>query len=150
MIKIAHRGLINGPDKNLENNPMQIKLALSLGYDVEIDLNVIDGKLFLGHDTPDYQINESFLIQRGLWIHVKNTDALRYLATKFPNLNYFAHDNDPVVITTHGWLWYHCHHLKDIKIGRSIAVMPEYTLTNIDDIRNLNCDGICSDLVGQL
>ena len=92
MIKIAHRGLINGPDKNLENNPMQIKLALSLGYDVEIDLNVIDGKLFLGHDTPDYQINESFLIQRGLWIHAKNTHALRYLATKFHNLNYFLFD----------------------------------------------------------
>ena len=150
MIKIAHRGLFEGPNKDLENKPQQIDAASSKGFDAEIDLQVCKNKLFLGHDTPDYEINEFFLLKRGLWIHAKNAESLRYLAMKFPTLNYFAHDQDPVVITSQGWLWYHCFHLKDIKRGRAIAVMPEYTLTDTSSFHKLECDGICSDYVGQL
>jgi hypothetical protein len=152
MIKIAHRGLFEGQSNNrdLENKPEQIELALAKGFDAEVDLQVINNKLFLGHDTPDYEINESFLLKRRLWIHAKNADSLRYLATKLPNLNYFAHANDPVVITTHGWLWYHCYHLKDMKRGRAIAVMPEYTISGVNSFKTLDCDGICSDYVGLL
>ena len=44
---IAHRGLFNGPNKELENNPDQIEKAWNLGFDCEIDLLIIKKQLFL-------------------------------------------------------------------------------------------------------
>jgi hypothetical protein len=44
---IAHRGLFNGPDVNLENRPQQIETALSRGFDCEVDLWIVDGNMFL-------------------------------------------------------------------------------------------------------
>ena len=57
---IAHRGLLNGPDKNDENRPEIIENALIQNFDVEIDLWFIDGKWLLGHDNPQYEIQQSF------------------------------------------------------------------------------------------
>ena len=74
---IAHRGLYNGPDKNLENRPYQINSALGRGFDCEIDLWVFDDRLYLGHDGPQYNITEDFLQQSGLWIHCKNLADLK-------------------------------------------------------------------------
>lgn len=150
MIMIAHRGMIDGPDAYNENNPRVIMDAMNAGYDAEIDLQIgNDGRLYLGHDEPSYNISLDFLIQRGLWIHAKTRDALIFLATNIPNVNYFYHEKDPMVITTHGWVWNHPMHLKGIKKGRSIAVMPEYVM-KINQIESLDCNGICSDYVGRL
>jgi hypothetical protein len=57
---IAHRGLTDGPNKDLENNPKQILLAIDQSFDCEIDLWSIDSKLYLGHDLPVYPIDASF------------------------------------------------------------------------------------------
>ena len=38
MILISHRGNINGPNPEMENNPEYIQKALDLGYDVEVDV----------------------------------------------------------------------------------------------------------------
>jgi len=148
MLLIAHRGLLNGPDKELENNPKVIIEALAAGYDAEIDLQVVNNELFLGHDEPTYKVNEEFLIQRGLWIHAKNVEALRYLTTT--NTNYFYHEEDPMVITTHSWVWVHPKHLEgNLSMHRTIAVVPEYVMP-ISDIRNLKVTGVCSDYGNQL
>ena len=37
---ISHRGNLNGPSKELENNVSQIEQCLQMGYDVEIDFQV--------------------------------------------------------------------------------------------------------------
>ena len=52
MILISHRGNIDGKKPHLENQPDYIDEAIALGYDVEIDVWLIDGVLFLGHDAP--------------------------------------------------------------------------------------------------
>jgi hypothetical protein len=57
MLLIAHRGNINGPNIELENNPDYILNTLKLGYDCEIDVWKINNKLLLGHDKPDYKID---------------------------------------------------------------------------------------------
>ena len=57
MKMIAHRGLLSGPDKDLENRPEQIDTALSKGFEAEVDVWVVDGQKFmLGHDQPLYQL----------------------------------------------------------------------------------------------
>ena len=90
MIYIAHRGLFNGPDVNLENRPQQIELALSEGYHCEVDVWYVDDKWFLGHDFPDYKISYEFLEQPNLWLHAKNLDAL-YVMGADKKLNFFLH-----------------------------------------------------------
>jgi len=58
MIKhyISHRGNIDGRIPNSENSPEYISLALSKGYEVEIDVWFVDGSFYLGHDEPYYLI----------------------------------------------------------------------------------------------
>jgi hypothetical protein len=149
MIKIAHRGLVNGPNTENENNPRVIMDALSAGYDAEIDLQIgNDNRLYLGHDEPSYNISLDFLVQRGLWIHAKTIKALRFLTTTIPNTNFFYHEEDPMVVTTHGWIWVHPKHLDgNLSTIRTIAVVPEYVMP-VDQFKNLDCFGICSDYVG--
>ena len=139
---IAHRGLYNGPDKALENQPWQIKDALSKGYDAEIDLWYIDGKFILGHDGPNFEVKEDFIRQPGLWIHAKNLEALHWLSTT--RLTYFWHQNDDCVITSNGYIWtYPEKPLTD----RSIRLMPEWKDRKFTDIKEQKCWGICSDYV---
>ena len=58
MILIAHRGNINGPNENLENDPKYIVQAVDKGFDVEVDIWYTSDGLFLGHDNPQYKIEK--------------------------------------------------------------------------------------------
>ena len=71
---ISHRGNINGRFESYENEPNYIDKAISNGFDVEIDMWWIDGKTFLGHDIPQYEVDDKWLEERmdKLWIHCKN------------------------------------------------------------------------------
>ena len=42
MYLISHRGNVNGKNPDRENSPLYIKAALTLGYDVEVDVWYID------------------------------------------------------------------------------------------------------------
>lgn len=106
MIKIAHRGNIKGPSHR-ENQPSHLVDAINAGYDVELDLWKIKDLLWLGHDGPQYLVSESFLLDIGhaAWIHCKNLDALYFLNTTFPQLNYFWHQQDDYTLTSQGYIW---------------------------------------------
>ena len=138
MLKIAHRGNINGRT-DLENKPEYILNALSKGYDVEIDIWFTDS-LYLGHDEPQYKIEYEFLLQSGLWIHCKNIKALNYLKDNNNAKNYFYHNVDDVTLTSKGLFW--TYPGKELT-KYSIAVMPE-----IEYFFNLEiCLGVCSDYI---
>jgi hypothetical protein len=148
---IAHRGLMDGPDKNKENHPDQIISAISQGYNCEIDLwckNCSSGpKYFLGHDEPTYEIEEPFLMDQHLWIHAKNLDALYMLTSHLSNLNYFWHQEDNFTLTSKGYIWTYP---SQPLTTRSIQVMPEW---NDPKFENLDCRipyGICSDYVNLI
>lgn len=142
---IAHRGLFEGPSKELENAPEQIDRAIDLGFDCEVDLWRIDDKLLLGHDGPQYQIDRQFLVSRPLWIHAKNLEALEWL-TKSHDLEYFWHQEDDYVLTTSQYIW--TYPGKSLT-ARSIAVMPEWSDPTFEAL-DLNCFGICSDFVLEI
>lgn len=142
---IAHRGLMRGPNLELENRPDQIVLALSQGYDCEIDLRIEDSRFYLGHDDSTYEIKQAFLELDGLWIHAKNLEALRWLLDT--NLNYFWHQNDDFVITSKSYIWaFPGMMLTD----RSVCVMPEWNDPYFDTIKDVSCYGICSDYVEKI
>jgi len=145
---IAHRGLTEGPDKQLENQPGQILQAIDQGFDCEIDLWVVNSELVLGHDEPQYNINRNFLIEYGsnLWIHAKNLSALRWL-TDEPQLNFFWHQNDDFVLTSKGYIW--TYPGKELTT-QSIMVLPEWDYPQLEQFIMPNCYGICSDFVKKI
>lgn len=140
---IAHRGLFNGPDVNLENRPEQIELAISEGFECEVDLWVVQHELFLGHDHPDYKIGIEFL-DKPLWIHAKNLEALTWLSKNNKDYNYFWHENDAFTVTSKGLIWT----LPGNEVSHnSVMVMPEYIDKTLSNVDNARCYGICSDYI---
>ena len=141
---IAHRGNLNGPNPAEENYPDYIQSAIRQGYDVEIDLWVEDNELWLGHDEPAYKIYKGWLNERHnrLWIHCKNLDALEH-CSMYKDLNFFAHESDPYVVTSRGYIWaYPGYYGKTA----TVMVMPEYKeQLNLAITRLPNHYGICTD-----
>lgn len=143
---ISHRGLLDGPDKEAENNPFQIKSVLNKGFDCEIDVWFVNSTFFLGHDNPVYEIPFKFLEQPGLWIHAKNLDAL-YVLGADPKLNFFWHQEDDFTLTSQGFIW--------TFPGRpltkhSVMVMPEWHDETLTKVGEHDCYAVCSDFVNTL
>ncbi len=138
---ISHRGNLGGKLESLENEPTYIDLAISKGYDVEVDVWYKDNVLYLGHDNPNYGVNFIWFKDRldKLWIHCKNIDAINYFKECSHPFNYFWHENDTLTLTSLNYLWVFP---GKQPVKNSIAVMPE--LYN-DDVTN--CIGICSDYI---
>lgn len=139
---IAHRGNINGPNKDLENSPNYVESAVINGYDVEVDIWVVDNIPMLGHDKPQYKISKEFIIdlENSLWFHCKNDEAVEYSFKN--NLHFFYHDIDRYTLTSWGYIWGYPGS-KPVGHNKFIVVLPEVTQ---DQIRN-DVYGICSDYV---
>ncbi len=136
MISISHRGNLDG--KSLfENHPKHIKEALSENFDVEIDVWLVDDEYWLGHDNPQYVVDDDYLDNPKLWCHAKNINAL-YKMLQNNKIHCFWHQEDDVTITSKGYLWTYPNRQLTPK---SIAVLPEMVIE--DEIA-----GLCSDFIG--
>ena len=141
MILISHRGNINGRIEEIENKPSYIDDAIKLGYDVEIDIWLNDGALYLGHDCIQYEISLLWLIDRidKLWVHCKNIDAIEFFNKIENKFNYFWHQEDTLTLTSKGYIWVYP---GKQPINHSIAVMPE-----LFNDKLTSCIGVCSDYI---
>jgi hypothetical protein len=141
MILIAHRGNTDGSFESYENEPSYIDLALSKGYDVEIDVWYIEEQLYLGHDNPQYGVDFRWFRDRisKLWIHCKNVESVIYFSECGYDFNYFWHENDTITLTSTNIIWAFP---GKQPIKNSIAVMPEI----YNDVTT-NCLGVCSDFI---
>jgi hypothetical protein len=138
---IAHRGNVNGKNESRENSPDYIMEAISLGFYAEIDVWVINDKIYLGHDGPQYEIQKDFLENPRFWCHAKNHAALTMLVKM--GAHCFSHDSDDYVLTSRGIIWAYCG--KPLN-EETICVMPENS-NNYSEKDLQNCLGICSDIV---
>lgn len=140
MIKIAHRGNVNGPNKFGENRPVDIVVAIAQGFNVEIDIWVDQNGIWLGHDFPEHQIDEDFIkdIKEEAWFHCKNIEALEYFTNNIPDAKFFWHQNDDYTLTSNGYIW--TYPGKEIT-NKSIIVLTEKTDLSLYE----NAYGICSD-----
>jgi len=140
MILISHRGNTNGKFESYENEPVYIDKAISDGFDVEIDVWMVESQLFLGHDKPQYEISAEWLEKRydNIWIHCKNIKALE-LFNALRSYHYFWHEEDTLTLTSKGVVWAYP---GKQPIKGSIAVMPE-----INNDLVFECIGICSDYI---
>jgi hypothetical protein len=139
---ISHRGNLNGSDADRENSPKAVDAAIALGFEVEVDLRMsIGGKLYLGHDRPQYIISADWLAARAgvIWVHMKDPNVLSLIEAL--GLNYFCHDNDPYVVTSMGNLWVHPD--SDYVAG-GVMVLPEKGNVSFRDIK-IEYSAICTD-----
>ncbi|NBW15355.1 MAG: hypothetical protein EBR82_45905 [Caulobacteraceae bacterium] len=145
---ISHRGNLNGKFLKSENLPEQIDYCISIGFDVEIDIRLIENKFYLGHDEPQYKIDYEWIKKRQdkLWVHCKDLNSLFKLNEYQNDINYFWHQEDDCTLTSKNFIW--TYPGKDLD-KNSIAVLPELYY-NIIDIKKLNCYGICSDFIGEI
>ena len=143
MILIAHRGNLIGSNPEKENSISYIQEALDKGFDAEIDVWVIDDKIYLGHDEPQYIVEEIWLqlYKKHLWIHCKNIEAINYFASKFSLFNYFWHEDDTVTLTSKNYIWAYP---GKQPIKNSVAVLPEVYKDPINQ-----CAGVCSDYISK-
>ena len=106
------------------------------GYDVEIDVWCFgDGGYWLGHDKPQYHIDESFLHNKKLWCHAKNIQGLYSMLED--SIHCFWHQEDDVTLTSEGYLW--TYPGKDLT-PNSISVLP-------DNKPDVEVAGVCSDFI---
>ena len=145
MIFIAHRGNINGKIIDKENHPDYLMQAINQGYHVEVDTWMIDNKIYLGHDGPQYEVTEKFLLNDSFWCHAKNLEMIHYFSKLYPYLplHYFFHDTDACTLTSKGWIW--TYPGRPILSCKAVAVMPEI-VSNYD----ISLAGaICSDIISH-
>jgi hypothetical protein len=138
---IAHRGNLFGPNPILENNPSYLIEAMTAGFDVELDVWLIDNDFYLGHNEPTYPTDIRFLSYSTCWCHAKNLPALVKMLEL--GIHCFWHQTDDVVLTSQGYLW--TFPGKPIASDRAIAVCPERVESWDIDAAN----GICSDFVAN-
>lgn len=138
---ISHRGNINGKIPSNENHPDYINEALHAGYDVEIDMWWVGGRIYLGHDKPQYEVGDDWLAERmdKLWVHCKNIELVNWIRST--DLHWFWHEEDTFTLTSKGFVWVYPG--KQPIIG-SIAVLPEI----YDDYIG-QCTGVCSDVISR-
>lgn len=138
---IAHRGNINGPNSEKENHPDYINKAIESGYDVEIDVWLINDKWYLGHNDPKYEIKYNFLFDSRFWLHAKNGEVFdKLLKDKNYNFNVFWHTTEDWALTSKKYIWTYPN--KKLFVN-SICVLPE--LGYKGDLKL--CYGICSDYI---
>ena len=134
---ISHRGNLNG-SYIYENVPHHIQKCLSDGIDGEIDVWKIQGAFYLGHDSPEHEVDLFFLTQKGLWCHAKNLEALRDMLNQ--NINCFWHQNDDFTLTSSGYIWTYPN--KRV-LDNSIIVDNDPNWKG----KNYQCYGVCSDYI---
>ena len=116
-------------------------MAINKGFEVEVDVWYVDGQLYLGHDKPQYGVNDKWFRDRltKLWVHCKNIEAVLFFKVNQYPFNYFWHETDTITLTSLNHIWAYP---SKQPIKRSIAVMPEI---HNDDVTE--CIGICSDFI---
>lgn len=132
---IAHRGNTSGPS-NYENHPKHIAIALSSGFDVEVDVWYLNGCYFLGHDGPFYSVEEMFLENEKFWCHAKNSEALSRMIDN-PKIRCFWHEDDERTLTSDNIIWTYPE--KEV-FEKSVIVHLKNNWRN-----KYQCYGVCTD-----
>ncbi len=140
---IAHRGNVDGIDKQRGNTEAYVLDALAQGYHTEVDVWCRENRFYLGHDGPTQEIEVDFLLQAGIWCHAKDPQTMQELIDT--GVHCFFQAEDDVALTSHGFLWTHSR--CGVVTPRSILTIVEFDESRIDDV--WAAAGICSDHVAQ-
>ena len=100
---IAHRGNVSGPEPEYENTKAYLREAYSMGFGVEVDLQLYKDALHLGHDEPQEAVDYEFLIQPFVFCHAKTIETMQVLLEA--GVHCFWHEEDKMTLTSQGYMW---------------------------------------------
>lgn len=104
---ISHRGNVLGPGSNCERH--HVEAALLEGYDVELDVRFHEGRLWIGHDEPLYELPREWVlpaVSSRLWFHAKDARAFDLLTRHGHRA--FQHADEPfATVEPDGVRWLH-------------------------------------------
>lgn len=145
MIKIAHRGNINGRIEGRENAPDYLLEAILQGYEVEVDLWIEDEKAYFGHDKPEYSVSQTDFIRIAdkAWFHCKNVEAMAFCAPLAQYLRYFWHQEDDYALVSNGMIWTH-----DGRKTVASSILVDLDLKSTFGYGNIY--GVCTDYPGKI
>ena len=142
---ISHRGNIVAPNPTRENSPSYIDTAISAGYEVEVDITYVNNKFYLGHDTPDYEITEKWMVLRkgNIWFHCKDVESASILGGLDDSYKFFCHTSDSFVLTSTNHIWVH---------DLTLKLSNRCIIPLLDNVDIKNYDGntvyaVCTDYV---
>lgn len=134
---ISHRGNLYGCDPKLENTHAYIENAIKSGFDVECDIWLQNGTLYLGHDAPEHQVDPHWLKNKPLWCHAKNPEALTWMLQN--DIHCFWHEEDSYTITSRGIVW--CYPGFEIQSGVMVLKTKDFN----PYLQETRLSGLCSD-----
>ena len=102
---ISHRGNIDGAVPQQENIPNKI-IEVSKNFRVEVDVWMIDGQLYLGHDKKNEAVNINFLKKFNCLVHCKNIEGFEFMS-KEKKVESFYQSDELIIITSFGNYLYH-------------------------------------------
>lgn len=144
---ISHRGNLNGPNPEQENQPSYIDLAINKGYTVETDIHYVKGDFYLGHDYPAVRVTPPWLKIRKkyLILHCKDLDCLFLLKDEY---HCFWHQNDDYTLTSNNLIWTY----PNKKVGPSCVIVDNDlpTKAKVETWRNNLIYGVCTDYAQDL
>lgn len=143
---ISHRGNIDSINPDQENSSKYIDQAISKGYDVEMDVRLVNNYLYLGHDSPDYPVSLPWLLERKdyLWVHTKNFAALDYLIDY--DLRVFYHQKEShTIINRCNLIWSH-----NLSEAGEKSIIPLLSLKEVQSFNYPHVYGVCSDFISFL
>jgi hypothetical protein len=145
LIRIAHRGNVNGPSE-AENQPAYLLDAIAQGYEVEVDIWFVGGTLWLGHDYAQYQVDYTFLskIADMAWFHCNNQEALAYFNDSLTSLRYFWHEEDRYTLTSTGQVWVY-----PGETSPRNSIVVDLDLSNLDSYKD-TAYAVCTDYPRKL
>ena len=151
---IAHRGLLNGPSSEKENNLENIKSNIKKYPELinELDIWIDSNHIYIGHDYPKNKIQFKILYEnsKNLILHIKGVNLISPKGVKMfnkilNNCHYFTHQEDDFVITNKGWIW---SHPRNGFVKNTICVLPEKIEALDSAIKKIEFNslyGICTD-----
>jgi len=113
---IAHRGNYQGRDSTRENTQEYMNEAIEAGHHVEVDVQLLNGVLWYGHDNPQAWADEKFLAKREVIVHAKTIECIPPLM--HIDAHFFFHDQDDCTLTSNGWVW--CYPGKHVQCSKGV------------------------------
>jgi hypothetical protein len=147
MIYYAHRGNVSGPVPLAENTPDHIQRSLDLGFHAEVDVRALKGRFFLGHDSPDYPVTETWIDSRAsrLLLHAKELEAANLIQSVGARWTYFVHKSDPFALISNGDIWVHDLNQIWFHLEAPRFIVPLLTRQLTESFKDHHFKGICSD-----
>lgn len=148
MLIISHRGNINGPGKEIENDQDHINTLLKITpFHIEIDLwcsmqtNTIYD-YYVGHDKPNEKLKITIENSARVLYHCKNKKCLEKLKENWhgDTMHYFWHETDSYTLTSKNKIIVYPGReiLKD-----SIVMLPERGNYSIEELKKASA--VCTD-----